>query len=53
MATLYNIKIKVVSAFVNYNEATMTTIVEKLLKEYRDPKTGLGFEGIEIDVERI
>lgn len=53
MATVYKIKIKTVSAFVNYDEKTITEIIEKLLKEYRDEKTGLGFEGTEINVERV
>ena len=53
MATVYKIKIKTVSAFVNYNENAMTEIIEKLLKEYIDEKTGLGFEATEIDVERV
>ena len=53
MATVYKIKIKTVSAFVNYNEAKMTEIIEKLLKDYKDEQTGLGFEGTEIDVERV
>lgn len=53
MATLYKIKIKTVSPFINYNEGHITEIIDKFLKEYRDPKTGLGFEGTEIDVERV
>jgi len=53
MATVYKIKIKTVSAFVNYDEKIITEIIEKLLKEYRDEKTGLGFEGTEINVERV
>jgi len=53
MATVYKIKIKTVSAFVNYNEAQITEIIEKLLKEYKDKQTGLGFETTEIDVERV
>jgi hypothetical protein len=53
MATVYKIKIKTVSAFVNCNEKDMTEIIEKLLKDYKDKKTGLGFEAIEIDVERL
>jgi len=53
MATVYRIKIKTVSAFVNYNEKAITEIIEKLLKDYKDEKTGLGFEATEIDVERL
>lgn len=46
MATLYNIKIKTVSAFINYNERDITEMFEKFLKEQK-------FEGTEIDVERL
>jgi hypothetical protein len=53
MATVYKIKIKTVSAFINYNEKEVTEIIEKLLKNYKDEKTGLGFEATEIDVERL
>jgi len=53
MATVYKVKIKTVSAFVAHDEAHVTEIFEKFLKDYRDPKTGLGFEATEIDVERI
>jgi len=53
MATVYKIKIKTVSAFCDYNEAKMTEIIEKLIKEYKDTQTGLGFEATEIDIERI
>jgi len=47
------LQIKTVSAFVNYNEAQITEIIEKLFKEYKDKQTGLGFEATEIDVERV
>jgi len=57
MATVYKIKIKTVSAFCNPNvvlaEAEMTEIIEKLIKEYKDKQTGLGFEATEIDVECV
>ena len=53
MATLYKAKIKFVSSFVNYSEKDIVTILEKFLKEYRDKQNGLGFEGIEIDVEKL
>ena len=46
MATLYKIKIKIVSAFINYNERDITEMFEKFLKEQK-------FEGTEIDVERL
>ena len=53
MAAVYRVKIKTVSAFCNYSESDIVYIIEKLLKDYRDKKTGLGFEAIEIDVERL
>jgi hypothetical protein len=53
MATVYKIKVKTVSFYCNYDEKTMTEIVEKMFKDYIDKKTGLGFEKTEIDVERV
>lgn len=53
MATVYRIKIKTVSAFCNYSESDVVCIIEKLLKDYSDEKTGLGFEATEIDVEKL
>ena len=53
MATLYKIKIKTVSAFCNYDEKYITDMFDKFLKDYKDKETGLGFEGTEIDVERL
>jgi len=50
MATVYEIKIKTVSAFCNYSKEQVTEIFEKFLKEYKDKNTGLGFETTEIDV---
>jgi len=52
MATIYEIKIRTVSPFVNYDEEEMKKIFEKFLREYRDNKTKLGFENTEIDVKR-
>ena len=52
MATIYNINIKTVSAFQNYNEQYINDIFKKFLKDYRDPKSGLGFENTEIEVIR-
>lgn len=52
MATLYTIKIKTVSAYVNYDEKYMTEMFEKFLKEYKDKDTKLGFEATEVEVER-
>ena len=53
MATLYKAKIKFISPFVNYSEGDIVTILEKLLKEYKNKQNGLGFESIEIDVEKL
>jgi len=53
MATLYKIKIKTVSPFANYSEDHMAHLLKKFLQDYRHPVTGLGFEGTEIDVEKI
>lgn len=52
MATVYNIKIKTVSPFIAYTEKNMEEILNKLIKDYRDPKTGMKFESTEIKVER-
>lgn len=51
MATIYNIKIKTCSAFVAHDEAYIQEMFQKFLKEYRDPKTHLGFESTEVSVE--
>jgi len=53
MATLYKIKIKTVSPFANYDEDHMVGLLKTFFQNYRHPITGLGFEGTEIDVEKI
>lgn len=53
MATIYHIKIKTVSAFVNHDEKYIKEMFEKFLKEYKDEKTKLGFESTEIEVTRL
>jgi hypothetical protein len=53
MATVYKAKLKFVSPFINYSENELTTILEKILKEYKSKENGLGFEAIEIDVEKL
>jgi len=53
MATLYKIEIKTVSAFVNYDEKYMTEMFMDFITKYKDPKTKLGFEATEIDVQRF
>ena len=52
MATIYNIKIKTVSAFSAYSEEEVEQILKDFLKKYRHPKTKLGFESTEITVEK-
>jgi hypothetical protein len=53
MATIYKVKIKTVSPWISFNEEYMEKMFEKFLKEYKDEKTGLGFECTEIEVKRI
>ena len=52
MATIYNIKIKTVSAFYSYSEEDVEKILKKLIKNFKDNKTGLGFESTEVEVEK-
>lgn len=52
MATIYEIKIKTVSAFCSYDDKYIKEMFEKFLKGYKDEKTKLGFENTEIEVER-
>lgn len=51
MATIYNVKIKTVSAFCAYDKRYVEQILKDFLEKFRDDKTGLGFEGTEIEVE--
>lgn len=53
MATIYDIKIKTVSAFVNHDENYIKEMFKKFLKEYKDENTKLGFESTEIEVKRV
>ena len=53
MATIYNIKIKTVSAFCAYDEKYIKEMFDKFLKEYRDEDNGLGFENTEVQVDRL
>jgi hypothetical protein len=53
MATVYNIKIKTVSAFCNYDEKYIQKMFKNFLKSYRDKNNKLGFENTEIEVERF
>lgn len=52
MATIYQIKVKTVSAFCAYEEKYLQEMFEKFLQDYRDPKTQLGFENTEVEVKR-
>lgn len=53
MATVYEIKIKTVSPFVNYKEDHIKKMFEKFLKEYVDDFTQHKFENTEVKVERV
>lgn len=53
MATIYEIKIKTVSAFVAYDEKYIQDMFQKFIEEYKDKKTKLGFESTEIEVKRF
>lgn len=53
MATIYKIRIKTVSPFMNWDENYMTKMFETFLKEYEDEMTGMKFESTEIKVERL
>ena len=47
MATVYNIKIKTVSAFCAYKQKTVEKIIKDFLDNYKFPN-GLGFENTEV-----
>jgi hypothetical protein len=51
MATIYDIKIKTVSAFCAHDENYVKGMFEKFLKEYKDKDNNLGFESTEVDVK--
>lgn len=44
MATIYNLKIRTVSAFCAYPVDEVCDIIKKLIETYRHPETGLSFE---------
>jgi hypothetical protein len=52
MATIYKIKIKTVSAFSSYPAMDVERIIKKLIDEYKNPETGLGFESTTIHVSK-
>jgi len=53
MATVYEVKIKTVSAFCSYEEKDVKKIFEKFLEKYKDDRTGLGFESSKVEVTKI
>lgn len=53
MATIYNIEIKTVSPFCAYDEAYITEMFKRFLKDYKDPDNNLGFEATVITVEKF
>lgn len=53
MATMYKIKIKTVSPFMNWDEDYMIKMFEIFLRDYEDDMTGMKFESTEIKVERL
>lgn len=53
MATVYEIKIKTVSPFVNYREEYVRKMFEKFMEEYKYEYTGGKFESTEVEVKRI
>ena len=48
MATVYKLKVECVSAFCSYPTSHTKSIIEKALKEYVDPDTGLTLESISV-----
>ncbi len=52
MATVYNIEIKTVSAFVNYPEKEIENLFQDFLKTYKNSNTNLGFESTEIKIKK-
>lgn len=48
MATIYNFEVRAVSAFLAHDPKTIQSIIRKALEEFRDPKTGLTLESIEV-----
>lgn len=48
MATVYKLKVECVSAFCSYPTSHIKSIIEKALKEYVDPDTGLTLESISV-----
>ena len=53
MSTIYKIKIKTVSPFMNWDEEYMIKMFEVFLRDYRDDKTGMKFESTKIKVEKL
>lgn len=51
MATVYKIEIETTSAWVSCSEKQVKEMFDEFLKEYKDEKTGKGFECAEIEVK--
>lgn len=52
MATVYKGKIKLVSAFCNYDARFIADLIAEFLKNYRNDENGLGFESIFVEIKR-
>lgn len=52
MATIYDIKIKTVSAFCAHDEEYVKEMFVKFLDEYKDKDNNLGFESTVVNVIR-
>jgi hypothetical protein len=50
MATVYELKVKTVSPFVNYDEKTITKLLEDFIDSYRHPETGMRLESTKVTV---
>ena len=53
MATVYKVDMKIVSAFVNYNEEELERKLGNIIENWRDIETGLGLESIDIKVTKV
>ena len=50
MATVYEVKLRIVSEFCSYSEKDISNIIESVIREYTDENTGLKL--LVYDVER-
>lgn len=49
MATIYELKIKLTSPFVDYPTNELECIIYELIKKYKNKENGLSFESIEVN----